>query len=259
LALVRRSIVMTDFDELVHDAAMAPIESWDFGYLDGRAIEERPSWRYFDRVAERAATVASLLEVQAGVGAMIGALAVLPPRAVATEGFPPSVAVAAPRLRAHGVLFVVTSQTLKGLPFARDAFELVISRHPIEPWWAEIARVLTPGGSYLAQHVGPHSLRSLSEFLMGPLPESSKRHPDVERRAAQDAGLVVQTMELEHPRTVFFDIGAVVYFLRLVPWIVPDFSVARYRDALRRLHGVIERDGGFEITASRVLVDVRKP
>jgi hypothetical protein len=94
---------------------------------------------------------------------------------------------------------------------------------------------------------------------MGPLPGSSKRHPDVERRAAQDAGLVVHTMELEHPRTVFFDIGAVVYFLRLAPWIVPDFSVATYRDALRELHGVISRDGGFETTASRVLVDVRKP
>ena len=178
---------------------------------------------------------------------------------MATEGFPPSVAVAAPRLRARGVLLVVTSQTLTGLPFAGDAFELVISRHPIEPWWVEIARVSTPGGTYLAQHVGPHSLRSLSEFLMGPLPESSRRHPDVERRAAQDAGLVVHTMELEHPRTVFFDIGAVVYFLRLVPWIVPDFSVAKYRDALRELHGVIQRDGGFETTASRVLVDVRKP
>ena len=66
-------------------------------------------------------------------------------------------------------------------------------------------------------------------------------------------------MELERPRTVFFDIGAVVYFLRLVPWIVPGFSVAKYRDAFASLHGVISRDGGFETTASRVLVDMRKP
>lgn len=250
---------MSDFAALVHEAEVAPIEGWDFGWLDGRAIEERPSWHYSDRVAERAAIVGTLLEIQAGVGRMIGKLPSLPSLTVATEGFPASVALAAPRLQARGVHLVATSQTRPGLPFADDTFELVISRHPIEPWWDEIARVLQPGGSYLAQHVGPHSLRSLSEFLMGALPQESRRHPDVERRAAEDAGLVVKMMEIERPRTVFFDIGAVVYFLRLVPWIVPGFSVAKYRDALRDLHDVIQLDGCFETPASRVLVDAAKP
>ncbi|HEY2812513.1 MAG TPA: hypothetical protein VGJ03_03505 [Acidimicrobiales bacterium] len=250
---------MTDFDELVGEAEAARNDRWDFTWLEGRAIEERPSWHYFDRVMERAAQVTTLLEVEAGVGSMIGKLPSLPSVAVATEGFPPSVVIAAPTLRSRGVDLVVTSQTRVGLPFASNSFELVISRHPIAPWWAEIARVLEPGAAYFAQHVGPHSLRSLSEFLMGPLPDWSNRHPDVERFAAQEAGLVVKRMDLEHPRTVFFDIGAVVYFLRLVPWIVPDFTVARYRDALRDLHRVIERDGSFETTASRLLVEATKP
>lgn len=250
---------MSDFDGLVHEAASAPIGGWDFGWLDGRASEERPSWHYFDRVAERAANATALLEVQAGTGSMIGRLPSLPSLAVATEGFPPSVAVAAPLLRARGVHLVVTSQTRPGLPLADESFDLVVGRHPIEPWWGEIARVLKPAGSYLAQHVGPHSLRSLSEFLMGPLPETSRRHPDVERRAALDAGLIVQRIEVERPRTVFLDIGAVVYFLRLVPWIVPGFEVDRYRAALGRLDRVIRRDGGFETTASRTLVEATKP
>lgn len=236
---------MRDFDELVREAELAPIEGWNFGWLDGRAIEERPSWHYFDRVAERTAGVATLLEVQAGVGSMIGTLPSLPSLAVATEGFPSSVAVATPLLRSRGAHLVVTSQTRAGLPFAQGSFELVISRHPI--------------GSYFAQHVGPQSLRSLSEFLMGPLADASKRDPDAERCAAEDAGMVVTTLELERPRTVFFDIGAVVYFLRLVPWIVPGFSVARYREALGNLHSVMQGDGGFETTASRMLVDARKP
>ena len=71
---------------------------------------------------------------------------------------------------------------------------------------------------------------------------------------------MVHMMELEHPRTVFFDIGAVVYFLRLVPWIVPDFTV---REVPRRASQTPwcdpTRDGGFATTASRMLVDVRKP
>ncbi len=250
---------MPGFDELVLAAERAPVGSWDFGWLEGRAVEERPRWRYFDLVAERGASCSTLLEVEAGVGMMIGSLPSLPALAVATEGFPPSVALAAPRLRARGVALVVTSQRHPGLPFAGGSFELVVSRHPIDPSWREIARVLESGGSYLAQHVGPQSLRSLSEFLMGPLPETSHRDPAVERRAAEDAGLVVRTLEVERPRTAFFDIGAVVYFLRLVPWIVPDFEVRRYRRRLLALHEVIERDGGFETTASRVLIEAVKP
>lgn len=255
----REHAPMADFDELVDEAEHLPIDAWDFSWLNGRAVEERPTWRYFDRVIECTTGVSALLEVQAGMGSMIGSLPSLPGLAVATEGFPPSVTIAAPRLRSAGVNLVVTSQSHPGLPFADRSFDLVISRHPVDVWWNEIHRVLRPGGSYFAQHVGPHSLRSLSEFLMGPLPDMSKRDVGVELRAAERAGLVVHRMELERPRVAFYDIGAVVYFLRLVPWTVPDFSVAKYRDALRKLHGLIEDDGAFETTASRTLVEATRP
>jgi hypothetical protein len=66
-------------------------------------------------------------------------------------------------------------------------------------------------------------------------------------------------MRLEHPCTAFFDIGAVVYFLRVVPWIVPGFTVPKYRDALRALLETIVRRGAFETSASRTLVEATKP
>ena len=249
---------MSRFALLVEEAERAPVDTWDFGWLDGRATEERPSWRYFDRVARRADQAASVLELQAGTGAMIGRLPSLPPVAVATEGYPPSVAVAAPKLRARGVRLVVTSQTQVGLPLRSGSFELAISRHPVDVWWTEVARVLQPGGVYLAQHVGRHSLRDLSEFLMGPLPESSHRDPSAEQRDAQDAGLEVVDLRVERPAVAFHDIGAVVYFLRLVPWIVPGFTVAAYRERLHDLHERIERDGAFQTTSSRTLVEAVK-
>jgi SAM-dependent methyltransferase len=252
-------VVDATFEALVEEAERAPIEGWDFSWLAGRAIEERPTWRYFDRVVERASGVSALLEVQAGVGGMIGNLPHLPPVSVATEGFAPSVAVAGPQLRDRGAHLVVTSQTPSGLPFAADTFELVISRHPVDVWWTEITRVLRPGGTYFAQHVGPNSLRNLSEFLMGRLPAGSKRDPDVERSAAEAAGMAVRGLHVEHPRTVFYDVGAVVYFLRLVPWIVPGFAATKYKDRLRELHEVMQRDGGFETAASRMLVEATKP
>ena len=58
---------------------------------------------------------------------------------------------------------------------------------------------------------------------------------------------------------MFDDIGAVVYFLRLVIWIVPGFTVERYRDRLRALHEQIQRDGPFVAHASRFLIEATKP
>lgn len=247
------------FDELIAEGASAPITGWDFSWLEGRATEERPSWRHFDRVGARVATATRLLDVQTGVGNMIADLPALPPVTVATDGYRPSIAAAAPRLRARGAHLVLTQEDRPAIPFADDSFDLITSRHPVDTWWYEIARVLAPGGSYLSQQVGPRSLLELSEVLMGPLPTGSRRDPARARRSAEDAGLVVDELVVERPATVFHDIGAVVYFLRLVVWIVPDFSVERYRDRLRVLHDRIVGEGPFVATASRFLIDARKP
>jgi SAM-dependent methyltransferase len=247
------------FDDLVREGDRASLGGWDFTWLDGRAVEDRPSWRYFDRVAERVTNVAGVVELQAGTGSMIGRLPVLPALAVATEGFEPSLAIAAPRLCERHVHLVVTSQVDASLPFGDAVFDLAVSRHPVDVWWDEIARVLRRGGVYFAQHVGPHSLRDLAEIFVETWPERSRRDPTVEARAARAAGLVINDLRSERTRVAFYDIGAVVYFLRLVPWIVPGFSVDRYREELRRVHERIERDGVFETTSSRTLIDAARP
>jgi len=55
------------------------------------------------------------------------------------------------------------------------------------------------------------------------------------------------------------DVGAVIYFLRKLSWVVPDFTVTKYRDQLLRLHEQIEAEGSFVTHTPRVLIDVRKP
>ena len=247
------------FDELVDEAERARIEGWDFRWLEGRAMEDRPSWRYFDLVARRARTVASMLDIQVGAGGMILALPDLPPQTVGTEGYAPNVPIAARSLRERGAHLVYTDEGRPALPFMEGSFELVTSRHPVDTWWDEIARVLRPGGSYLSQQVGPHSLREVSEFFLGPLPPGSGREPEVAHRAAESADLVVTDLRHERPRTEFYDVGAIVYFLRLVVWIVPGFTVAKHRERLKALHDQIERDGAFRTTASRFLIEARKP
>ena len=247
----------TSFEELIAKAQAAPIEGWDFSWLAGRATEERPSWRYSEIVAERAKSASAMLDLQSGGGEMLARLAHLPSLMVATEGYAPNVALASHRLSARGAYVVATQDDR--LPFPNDSFDLVTSRHPVATWWEEVTRVLRPGGIYLSQQVGPNSVRELSEYMLGPLPPGSTRDPRLARVAAQRAGLVVRDLREERLRTVFNDVGAVVYFLRLVIWIVPSFTVEGYYDKLLALHEQIQRSGPFVTYASRFLMEAHKP
>ena len=56
------------------------------------------------------------------------------------------------------------------LPLVDQYLELVTARHPVEPNWPEIHRVLTAGGCYFAQHVGPRSASELIEYFLGLAP-----------------------------------------------------------------------------------------
>ena len=245
------------FERLVAEAGSADVSGWDFSWLEGRATEQRPSWGYQRLLSARLGTVAAALDLQTGGGEVLAATERFPPTMAATESWPPNVALATQRLHPLGVV-VVADPDEPPLPFADRSFDLVTSRHPVTVWWAEIARVLRPGGTYLAQHVGPYSLRELYEFFLGPQRlEPHPRHPDQERAAAVAAGLEITTLRTERLRVEFFDIGAVVYFLRKVIWIVPGFDVATYRDRLRALHEQIERDGTFVAHSSRTLVEAR--
>jgi SAM-dependent methyltransferase len=248
------------YDELVAEATAVSVDGWDFSWLDGRALEERPSWGYQGLMAERMAAAQASLDLQTGGGEVLAGADVVPPLAVATEGWPPNLPVATARLHPRGIV-VVSDDDEPPLPFADNAFDLVTSRHPVTAWWSEIHRVLASGGTYLAQQVGPASVFELVEFFLGPQPESVRRgrHWDDAVAAATAAGLDVVDLQTASLLTEFYDIGAVIYFLRKVIWMVPGFTVSEYDDKLRKLHAIIERDGKFSATTTRFLIEARKP
>lgn len=247
-----------DFEELVTEADSASVDGWDFSWFDGRATEQRPSWGYQRLMSSRLAGVSAALDIQTGGGEVLAGAQTFPPVMAAVEPWPPNAALATKRLHPRGVV-VVTVPEEAPLPFSDEAFDLVTSRHPNTVCWPEIARVLRPGGTYLAQHIGPATVAELVEFFIGPQPQAwARRDPENERAQAESAGLQIVDMRLERLRQEFFDIGAVVYFLRKVIWTVPDFTVERYRERLGELHERIEADGPFVAHAARVLVEARK-
>jgi SAM-dependent methyltransferase len=261
------------FEDLIAEGESVPVEGWDFSWFNGRATEERPPWGYAHLLGGRLAALAGTpgaagLDLQTGGGEVLaGALSVgpaAPATVVATESWPPNLAVARRNLARFGARVVEVPGPGSDLPFPDRSFDLVVSRHPVTVRWDEVARVLKPGGAYFSQDVGHPSVGELSEFMLGDAyprkgPDEPTRDPRWSVRAAEQAGLAVVDLREFRGRMEFFDVAAVVVFLRKVVWIVPGVTAARYRDRLLALHEQIERDGPFVATSVRFLIEARKP
>ena len=258
--------VVPGFEELLAEGAAVPVEGWDFSWFEGRAVEERPPWGYARMLGTRMAALAGVagaaaLDLQTGGGEVLATVPAAPPVLAATESWPPNIEVARRNLAALGARVVQVAGECGGLPFGDAAFDLVVSRHPVCVPWAEVARVLKPGGTYFSQDVGHGSVEELTRFLMGPQPEPDgpTRAPAWSVLGAEAAGLTVADLREFRGRMEFYDIAAVVHFLRKVIWIVPGFTAVAYRDRLRALHEQIQTDGLFAATTVRFLIEARKP
>lgn len=246
------------FEDLISEASTADVDGWGFGWLDGRATEERPPWGYARMLAARLASVQSALDIDTGGGEVVNEAPTLPPTMYVTESWPPNLEQARELLGPRGVT-VIDASNGDDLPIPEGSLDLVTARHPVQPQWALAHRVLRPGGHYFGQHVGPDSARELIEFFLGPLPDKPQaRDPRLETADAEAAGFTVTDLRSARCRMKFFDIGAVVWILRKCVWWVPDFTIATYLDKLRELDTVIRRDGSFVAHSTRHIIEARR-
>jgi SAM-dependent methyltransferase len=252
------------FEELLAEGDAVPTAGWDFSWFEGRAIEERPPWGYARLISERIGQARAVLDIQTGGGEVLAAAAQSgarpgrPQVLAATESWPPNVELATRALEGLGGIVAEVADDAP-LPFPAATFDLVVSRHPTEVLWPEIARVLQRGGSYLSQQVGAGSNRELTAFMMGPQPVSPSRSTRIALADAADAGLAVVGVREQALRLEFFDVAAVVYFLRKVLWTVPGFAVSGYAEPLARMHDHIQEHGSFVCHSQRRLIEARKP
>lgn len=243
-----------DFEELVAEAVNVPLKGWDFSWLQGRAVGSDPSWSYPAIAGELVRDSTSLLDIDTGGGELLASLAPLPARATAVEGWVPNLSVARERLAPLGVDVRFAPDT--GLPVEGRSVDLVLNRHGRFNA-EEIARVLQPGGALLTQQVGSDDCAELNEALHAPPAYRATWNVDTAVDALAAAGLAVIDVRQEWPSFTFYDIGALVYQLRAVPWQVRDFTVDRYNDALRRIDDRIRTHGAFRVHAHRFLVHAR--
>ncbi len=235
-----------------------PFTGWDFSYLEGRMVEEQPPWSYLERAAELMQSASAVLDMGTGGGERLLSLqAHWPETVVVTEDYAPNVKLAEARLGPLGVQVVRVSLTRESrLPFEDGEFDLILNRHSGLNC-AEVARVLASGGVFLTQQI--HALWAqdlLAEF--GAVPQWPDVTPDTHVPRLEAAGLQIRNVESWQGQLIFHDVGALVYYLKAVPWLVPGFSAATHTDDLLRLQTRLQRQGLLVFEARKYLIEAVK-
>lgn len=245
------------YHQLVTEAQQASFSGWDFSWLEGRMIQEATPWDYRKLVSESKQMAECLLDLGTGGGEFLVSLIPLPSDTYAIESYPPNLKIAEENLAPLGVKIHEIADD-DPLPFQDESFDLVISRHEsFDP--LEVFRVLKPGGTFITQQVGGLDNLELNQVLQRELAFAffewglasaltGLYETDFKITTAQKAALTV----------TFLDIGAVVYYLKAIPWQVEGFDPETHAEGLIKLHNIIEREGKFVTTAHRFLIIAQK-
>ena len=235
-----------------------PFSGWDFSYLDGRIKQEREPWSYLGRAAELMDRSSSVIDLDTGGGEKLLSLRDhWPARVVATEDYAPNFELATERLSPLGVEVVkVAVSDDDPMPFADGEFDLVLNRHASFNS-REVARVLSPGGTFLTQQVHGMWLWDL-QAAFDATPEFPDATPEKYVPLLREAGLTIANVEEWEGRMVFEDVGAIVYYLKAIPWEVPGFTVKSHLRYLLALQERLEAGEELGFFAARYLIEARK-
>ena len=249
-------------EDLLADAAAAPVRGWDFSPLGDRIQTKPTPWNYDDVVCAHASSSPDLLDLGTGGGEWLAALPCRPARVVATEGHAPNFPVAQARLEPLGIDVVAAdapdnvsqapNTAEPRLPFADASFSLVVARH--ESYIpAEIVRILRPGAAFVTQQVGERNEDDVYRLLGRELPPATGWNAAFAGRQLEAAGFAVTRAEEAEVATTFADVGAFAWWLRMISFTVP-FSLERERAQLVELH---EAEVPLVVRERRFLIEAR--
>ncbi|MGR6000367.1 class I SAM-dependent methyltransferase [Bacillus cereus] len=237
------------------ESANTNFSGWDFSFISetGRMKSEPLSWSYGSIAFLLMQRAKSMLDMGTGGGEFLSMLQPFPSTIYATEGYAPNVPIARKKLEPLGVTVVeVINDTV--LPFQDGQFDFIINQH--ESYAAsEIKRILSPHGVFLTQQVGGLDCAVLNEQFGSPLnSEFASWSLEAACSELEENGFTILDAKEEFPFQRFYDIGAIVYYLKAIPWQIPDFTVERYYKELYRIHEIILQKGYFDVKQHRFMI-----
>ena len=252
------------FEIYLEQAESTPFSGWNFDYLTKarRMIEAPVKWNYYNIVLPCLRKAQTMLDMGTGGGEALSGFAPLPPNTYATEQYRPNVKVARERLKPLGVKVVEIEEEKSppfnaSLPFADEFFDLIVNRH--EAYYPpELIRILKRGGLFITQQVGSMTVLNLKHFFA----EKGEAVSNWDLKSAvaelESAGFKIIEQQEDVQLQRFYDVGAIAYYLKAIPWIIEDFTIEKYRNKLWEMHLRIHRDGFYDVPYHLFLVVAQK-
>ena len=251
------------FEIYLEQARNTPFTGWNFEYLTktGRMVEAPVKWNYYNIVLPYLLRAETMLDMGTGGGELLSRFQPLPPYTYATEQYLSNVPVAKARLEPLGAKVVeIDGQKYpynESLPFDDEFFDLIINRH--EAYYPrELMRLLKHGGLFITQQVGSRTVVNLKQFLTEKDEAVSNWNLKYAVGELNSAGfgIIEQQEDIQFER--FYDVGAVAYFMKAIPWIIEDFTIEKYKDRLWELHIRIDEEGFYDAPMHRFVIVAQK-
>ena len=145
------------------------------------------------------------------------------------------------------------------VPFRSEAFDVVLNRHS-SYWPSEVARLLKPRGRFLTQQRSDHGDTGANWARLFDRPNAERPFDaDFAVRQLRDAGFDIVRTDVATTPISFYDLAAVIYYLRMVPWAVDGFDPMKDRAHLVRIAEGIEANGELAVGGSTMLVEAVRP
>lgn len=255
---MKRRLANNELFNYLIDKSNEKFEGWDFSYIErtGRMQEFPLTWNYRNKVMMEMYGVSSLLDMGTGGGEFLSTLSPLPKYTCATEGYVPNISIAKSRLEPLGVR-VYKVEDDEELPFDDETFELVINKHEsYSP--KEVRRILDNNGIFITQQVGGLNDKEINEILEASEFEFIDWNLKNAVAELEEVGLNIFEQREDLVKTRFYDIGAIAYYLKAIPWQVPDFTIEKYFGKLLKIHNMIEKLGYVDFTCHRFFIMANK-
>lgn len=229
-----------------------PFQGWDFSHLDSRWQFDVMPWDYKSIVMEHLHPADSLLDMGTGGGEFLLSLNHPYEKTSVTETWQPNIQLCMETLVPLGVQVYPVREDGQ-LPIAAERFDLVINRHSSYNLH-EVRRILKPGGVFVTQQVGSRNCVLLETRINEKPPQHPTFSLESELPRFRDCGFSVQYAVECFPRLQFYDVGAIVYWAKVIQWSFPEFSVERNYERLCTLQEEIDQRGVFSDSEHRFII-----
>lgn len=222
----------------------------------GRLDSEPLTWSYASMALPLIQHADFMLDMGTGGGEFISKVRPFPKVVFATEAYKPNVPIARKRLEPLGVKVFEVEED-ESLPLETNYFDLVLNKHEAYSN-QEVRRIMSTNAIFLTQQVGGHDCHEINQALGLPINEEFYDW-NLERAKMEllEHGFDILQCREEYPNQRFYDIGALVYYLKAIPWQVPDFNMEKNITNLYKIHELIQEKGYFDVKQHRFFIKAK--